>query len=278
MHVKPGPMCEDTNIKEAVCIHTRKIFDSCRDKDCLEDLRLFPTQQSAEIIDNAVSVRARGAQLLYTSISVNEITFNRGFYTVDIRYFYKVTADAFMNNGRTEKITGLCVSDKRVILFGSEGSARVFSSDMNTPTAETLMDSNLPRVVVEAVDPIVLNIRLVDGAYPVCGDTAVTEVPDFIAYGFESPVMFNPGGKIVYVTLGQFSIIRLERDSQLLIPVYDYCIPDKECTGPTDDDPCALFSHINFPVDEFFPPDTLTTQENYREAKANIAGVGMMEN
>ena len=35
----------------------------------------------------------------------------------------------------------------------------------------------------------------------------------------------------VYVTLGQFSIVRLERDSQLLIPVYDYCMPEKECTS-----------------------------------------------
>ena len=40
--VEPGPMEGSRGIREAVCIHTRKIFDSCKDKDCLEDLRFYP--------------------------------------------------------------------------------------------------------------------------------------------------------------------------------------------------------------------------------------------
>ena len=60
----------------------------------------------------------------------------------------------------------------------------------------------------------------------------------------------------IYVTLGQFSIVRLERDTQLLVPVYDYCMPDKECAcGDGCEDPCALFRNISFPVGEFFPPN-----------------------
>ena len=39
--IEPGPICDTAGIREAVCIHTRKIFDSCRDKDCVEDLRLY---------------------------------------------------------------------------------------------------------------------------------------------------------------------------------------------------------------------------------------------
>lgn len=31
--VVPGPICEDRSIREAVCVHTKKIFDSCKDKD-----------------------------------------------------------------------------------------------------------------------------------------------------------------------------------------------------------------------------------------------------
>lgn len=31
--VVPGPVSEDRCIREAVCIHTKKIFDSCKDKD-----------------------------------------------------------------------------------------------------------------------------------------------------------------------------------------------------------------------------------------------------
>ncbi len=71
-------------------------------------------------------------------------------------------------------------------------------------------------------------------------------------------------GKKLYVTLGQFSIIRLERDTQLLIPAYDYCMPDKACQGSTEDDPCSMFSRIHFPIDEFFPPDCVTPDEDYR--------------
>lgn len=31
--VVPGPVNEERCIREAVCIHTKKIFDSCKDKD-----------------------------------------------------------------------------------------------------------------------------------------------------------------------------------------------------------------------------------------------------
>lgn len=31
--VVPGPVSEDRKIREAVCIHTRKIFDSCKEED-----------------------------------------------------------------------------------------------------------------------------------------------------------------------------------------------------------------------------------------------------
>ena len=31
--VMPGPVQDTACIREAVCIHTRKIFDSCKDKD-----------------------------------------------------------------------------------------------------------------------------------------------------------------------------------------------------------------------------------------------------
>ena len=39
----------------------------------------------------------------------------------------------------------------------------------------------------------------------------------------------------------------------MLIPAYDFCIPDKECVTTTDN-PCELFRKIDFPTNEFFPP------------------------
>lgn len=126
--VVPGPVSDERRIREAVCIHTKKIFDSCKDKDCIEDLRVYPTRGCQEVIDRAVSVKAGCAELLHAYIDVEPVTFNRGFYTVDVRYFYRITADAFVGAARPVEITGLAVFDKRVILFGSEGSAKVFTS------------------------------------------------------------------------------------------------------------------------------------------------------
>lgn len=60
--------------------------------------------------------------------------------------------------------------------------------------------------------------------------------------------------KAVLVTLGLFSIIQMERDVQMTIPAYDYCIPERECNCNTAN-PCETFAGIDFPVDEFFPRD-----------------------
>ena len=98
--------------------------------------------------------------------------------------------------------------------------------------------------MAEAVDPIILNMKLVDVCQCRPCDCSLTE-----------------GGDVhrLYVTLGQFSIIRLERDTQLLMPVYDYCMPEKECDCGSDcsqEDPCEVFRQVKFPVDEFFPPNS----------------------
>ncbi len=67
--------CQDTAIggdvlPQALSIHTRKITDACRDKDCIEDLRVYLTQSSQCTLDSASSVRVRCADLLYTYIDV----------------------------------------------------------------------------------------------------------------------------------------------------------------------------------------------------------------
>ena len=269
--IEPGPAADTAGIREAVCIHTRKIFDSCRDKDCVEDLRLYPTQSSQAAIDRAISLKAGQAELLYAYIDVEPVSFNRGFYTVDVRYFYRVTADAFVGTARPVSVSGLAVFDKRAILFGSEGSAKVFSSRgvMEGLDRQGFTGSNLPTAVVESVDPIILGMKLVDPCQPVsCDGADGADIPASILACFSGDLCFAGEGKRVYVTLGQFSIIRLERDSQLLIPAYDYCIPSKECRGGHDEDPCSVFRRVQFPVEEFFPPNTVSpAPEHYQEAR-----------
>lgn len=255
------------------------------DRDCIEDLRFYPTQGSQSVIDRATSIRSGNAELLHVQIDVEPTGFNRGFYSVDIRYFYRITAEAFVGAARPIEITGLAIFDKRVLLFGGEGTAKVFSSECHLDDMDehTIRNCNLPYAVVEVVDPIVLGIRLFDPSDSCnpccqpcipccppqnCGDChPVSEcecfdIPPCISSCFGADLCFHHDRKRVFVTLGQFSIIRMERDSQLLIPVYDYCLPTKECVGvggSTEEDPCELFRQVKFPVDEFFPPSSPDT-------------------
>ena len=270
--VNPGPIgrsgCADE--QEAVCIHTKKIFDSCRDKDCIEDLRFYPTMSGQEILNRAQSVKGGKAELLYTYINVEPVVFNRGFYTVDMRYFYRVTLNAYCGSPRPVEVEGLCVFDKRVILFGSEGSAKIFSSQVRPDGLDRQMieQSNMPVAVVEAVDPIVLDAKLVDCCENRCCDCDICEIPACVCQCFCGDLTMGDDSRRVFVTLGQFSIIRLERDTQLLIPVIDYCMPEKECPGGCgSEDPCELFSNISFPVNEFFPPSSISKPCDYEGTK-----------
>ena len=83
----------------------------------------------------------------------------------------------------------------------------------------------------------------------------MVQIPTFIAAMFDEPLVLSPENRRLFVTLGQFSIIRLERDAQLIVPVLDYSIPTKECcdTPGASEDPCELFSRIPFPTAQFTP-------------------------
>ena len=48
--VTAGAISNANGVREAVCIHTKKIFSSCRDKDCIEDLRFYPTQSAQAVL------------------------------------------------------------------------------------------------------------------------------------------------------------------------------------------------------------------------------------
>ena len=216
---------------------------------------------SQPYIESAFSVRPTGATLLFADVDVDEISFNRGYYTVDVTYFYEVSGTTFPGENT---VTGLCVFNKRVMLFGSEGSAKIFSSDGSFADSYTQ-----PIGVVECVDPIALNMKLVD-ACPTGLMADISAIPGAILAHFGEALVLTDTARMWLTTLGQFSIIRLERDSQLVVPVYDYCLPEKDCVSNSEDDPCTMFSRIRFPVEEFFPPDSIDAAEDYRSAIQNL--------
>ena len=252
--VMPGPVSEQTPIREATCIHTRRIYDSCQSRDCMEDLLVYPTRSGESALASAQSIRSGRSELLYVTVSVEPMGFQQGFYTVDAQFYYRITADAYAPGSiRPVPVSGLALYAKRCMLFGSTGGAKVFSSRLGQPSGENLdRTADLPTAVVEGVDPILLSMRMVEDAPA----APAPEVPQAIADLFEEELVLTPQGRQLWVTLGQFTLVRMEREAQMVIPVYDYCMPDRQCdcgAGP-EDDPCQLFQRLDFPVNDFFPP------------------------
>ncbi len=186
-------------------------------------------------------------------MDVESVPFNKGFYSVDMTFYFAVQLDVFQMPCLTPTaVDGLAVFTKKVILYGSEGNVNVFTSDQTcscNPSCTYGKDVT-PRATVQVVQPICLSCRMLDCCPP--RDCAIN-VPISVAGKFDGCFCPMETSRIVEVTLGVFSIVSLERTVQMMIPVYDFSIPDKECVQ-TNDDPCELFKRIKFPVNEFFPP------------------------
>ena len=109
--------------------------------------------------------------------------------------------------------------------------------------------TNMPKCVVQTVDPVTLGCRFVEQG----DNNDVAMIPQCVLdlIGGEIGIPATDG-MVALVTLGLFSIVQLIRNVQMLVPVYDFCIPEKQCDD-TCDRPCDVFSKIKFPTADFFP-------------------------
>ncbi len=247
-----GDECNPGPISNACCVDVNRVYDSCADKDCLEDLIVLFTAEDQALVDSACSIRAKSAEILTTYVKVEEVPYNRGCFSIEINYYFLVEFDVYQHTNSTTPVTirGLSTFCKNCILFGSDGRVKVFSNEnISCEEYDDVLPCSQrePVAKVQAVDPIVLSCRTVCG-----GNSQCISVPNAVADVFEGNLVQNAGMKTVLVTLGLFSIIQLERSIQVMIPVYDFCIPDKECSCETES-PCDMFRNIEFPLDEFFP-------------------------
>lgn len=248
--------CDPQDLKQAMSVHTRKITDSCRDKDCIEDLRVFLTTGSQSILDTCSNVRVRSSELLYTGIEVEPVAFDRTHFCIDITFYYKILADAVIGAGRPACLYGLAIFSKRAVLCGEDSRAHLFRSDtvLGGPDGLTRLCSNLPTAVVEVLDPMILGSKVREVCDCPCAE-AVCQIPQGIRGLFDEELVLSGDKRRLFVTLGQFSIVRLERPVQLIVPVLDYSIPEKDCCdNPMGaEDPCEMFSRIPFPTAQFNP-------------------------
>ena len=244
-------------IRDTLAIHTRKITDSCRDKDCIEDLRVYLTKGSQCTLDSASGVRVRCAELLYAYIDVEPVAFDRNHYCIDVTFYYRILADAVVGCNRPTTLYGLASFSKRAVLCGEDSRAHIFTSDtrLQGPDGPSRPSANRPTAVVEVLDPMVLSSKVREVCDCACHEMA-PQVPPCIRDYFDEELVLANDRRRLFVTLGQFSLIRLERDAQLVVPVEDYSIPTKECCdtpGSYAEDPCEIFSRIPFPEQQFVP-------------------------
>lgn len=260
--------CNPQDLQQAMSIHTRKITDSCRDKDCIEDLRVYLTRSSQALLDTATGARVRCAELLYTYIDVEPVAFDRNHYCIDVTFYYRILADATIGPSRPAALYGLAMFTKRAVLCGEDGRAHIYRSDTRLlePDGPSRLYANRPTAVVEVLDPMVLSSKVKDVCDCQCRDEGPLQLPAPITGMFDDELVLAGERRRLYVTLGQFSIIRLERDAQLIVPVLDYAIPTKECCDAPGcaEDPCEMFSRIPFPATQFAP--TGCDQENGNNA------------
>lgn len=254
-----GTACDLMGGQEAVCVHSSKIMDACRDKDCIEDLRVYLTKDSQQLLDRANGARVQTAELLFADPVVEAVPYNTGSYTVTVTFYYKVIATVTIGGSRPATVYGLAIFSKQVLLYGGEGKAKIYTSRDNlcTPDQRPLCSCNLPTAIIEVVDPMVLAAKLVNLANCPCTDTAqAPQLPPQVLACFDDDLVLSGERQRLLVTIGQFSILRLERDTQLLMPYFDDCIPTKECgdaAGIAQTSPCDVFAQVDFPVDSFFP-------------------------
>ena len=259
---------------EPVCINTNQIYDSCRDRDCVSDARVYVTEGDQELIDNAINVKLRKAEIIWVYSNIEPLSFNNGYFSVDLKFFVRVTLEVFTGVGCPTRICGLTTFDKRVILYGSEGKSKVSKSNPNSGSdcdiASEWQNTSMPTVVVETVDPVALSAELVekdscgkccccdcdcdDDCAPARTSASCCVFPSGICNCFDDDLVIDNNVRQVHVSYGLFSIVRLECDSQLLIDAVDFCIPTRECPTATESNPCDIFNGIRFPIDEFFPP------------------------
>jgi len=146
--------CNPQDLQQAMSVHTRKITDSCRDKDCIEDLRVYLTKGSQALLDSAAGAKVRCAELLYTYIDVEPVAFDRNHYCIDVTFYYRILADATIGVARPAALYGLAVFTKRAVLCGEDSRAHIYRSDTRIcgPDGLTTYHANRPTAVVEVTD------------------------------------------------------------------------------------------------------------------------------
>ncbi|MDO5388639.1 MAG: hypothetical protein Q4F63_05335 [Clostridia bacterium] len=244
------------------CIIALKVYDACRQQDCLESGIIGParaavcgtfcsgiTLEQGEIItppENAAAVTVSDFKVeKVVVVSKTQNPFRVGYWDVDLKYVFSYDlVFKNVNGGTLCTIPAQSVFNKKVTLFGSITTDSLVSTDFLSAGGNSFDTSSQPFVLVES-KAVALSSELVYDNCCCCNDGAVN-------------------ADHVNITIGLFTIVKLFRLVNLSVESKGFCIPG-ECEDVSNINPCEFFDNLDFPMDIFAPPQK-------REFLAGISG------
>jgi len=226
---------------DGVPIKVNRVFDSCSDRDCMSDIPV--TLDCGELPSDINLVKSKCVKVSDVCINIEPIPFNKGFFTIDLTYTFRVELLAYEKAcDQPILLKGTAYASKSCVLYGSESAVKTFSSDgSKIGSTDCCCDTiNMPTVSVSVVEPVALETKI---GMICCGaDAKSTESSSGSCCRMRSVIM----------SIGIFSVVELTRPVTVMVPTYEYTIPKKECCCETDS-PCEVFEKIKFPEEEFSP-------------------------
>lgn len=231
------------------CIIALKVYDSCRQQDCLDSDIIGParaahsttycgiTVEEGEIItppSNAAGVTVDDLKLKRVVIvSKDPNPFRNGYWDIDLKYVFKYKV-IFRDVSANElcKIEARSVFNRKLTLFGSLTTNSLISTDLFASNGDSSDLRADPFVLVES-KAVALAAELKYNNC-CCNDS-------------------EGSAQEVDVTIGLFSIVKLFRLVNLLVESKGFCIPE-ECEDLSALSPCEFFESLDFPMDIFAPP------------------------
>lgn len=229
------------------CIIAFKVYDACRQQDCLDPSVLGAARAAVNTTYCGISVDAgevitppsNAAAVSVSNVAVERVVivsktqspFRVGYWDIDLKYVFAYTLTfRDINGGALCSVPAQSVYNKTITLFGSVTTESSISTDLLTSTGNTIDVNADPFVYVES-KAVALKAELNYGCC--CGN--------------------NDTADSVGVTIGLFTIIKLFRLVNLLVESKGFCIPE-ECTNTGGLSVCDDFDSLDFPMDVFAPP------------------------
>ena len=230
-------------------IIANKIYDSCRQQDCLTVHEIGPARHAecsyidSEAVKEGDIIRPPrdAAAVTIDNLKVKKIIivdkkpcpFKKGFWDIDLKYVFEYCLIFREADGDIiSRVKANSIFNKKVTLFGSVDSELVMGTDLFKHKGDSTLFNAEPFIWVEA--------------------SAVALAAE-IRYNHCHKPDEHRKAQDVAVTIGLFTIIQLFRIVNLKVESRGFSIP-RECDHVSPANPCEFFDALDFPMDIFAPP------------------------